>query len=79
MNLFFANLFGYGVPIGTAILISLAAVACMVMALVGPRYIVLGYITILLLFPNSQSYGMLEGESNAIIYVKGTKTFFFSI
>lgn len=78
MNSFFATVFGYGVPIGTAVLISLAAVACMVMALVGPRYIVLGYITILVLFPNSSSYGMLEGETNPIIYVKGTKTFFFS-
>lgn len=78
MNSLFATLFGYSVPIGTVILISLAAVVCMIVALVCPRYIVLGYVAVLLLFPNSSTYGMLESETNAIIYVKGTRTFFFS-
>lgn len=78
MNSLFATLFGYGVPIVASLLIGLAAVICMVIALVCPRYIVLGYVAILLLFPNSSSYGMLEGQTNPIIYVKGTKTFFFS-
>src|SRR3954453_20697986 len=78
MNSLLATLFGYGVPIGTAVLISLAATACMVMALVRPRYIVLGYVMILFLFPSSSTYGMLEGETGQIIYVKGAKTFFFS-
>ena len=78
MNELLATLFGYGMPIGAIMLISLAAVICMVVALVCPRYIVLGYVAILLLFPNSSSYGMLEGETNQIIYVKGTRTFFFS-
>ena len=72
MNSLFGTLFGYGIPIGASMLISLAAVICMVIALVCPRYIVLGYVAILLLFPNSSSFGMLEGETNAVIYVKGT-------
>lgn len=78
MNTLFATLFGYGAPIAASVLISLAAIVCMVIALVCPRYIVLGYVAILLLFPNASTYGTLDGQMNSIIYLKGTKTFFFS-
>ena len=57
---------------------SLATVVCMGMALTYPRYLVLGYVAVLVLFPQSSSYGLLAGENASVVYVKGTKTFFFS-
>lgn len=71
-------IFGYGIPIGTVLLIALAAVICIGIALAFPKHLMFGYVAILMSFPQSSSYGLLDGEITSVIYVKGTKTFFFS-
>lgn len=69
---------GYGVPIGTLLAALVGMVLAMGAALVWPRLIVLLYVTILMLFPQSSSYGLEEAANATVVYVKGTRTFFFS-
>ncbi len=69
---------GYGVPIGTLLAALVGIVLAMGAALVWPRLIVLMYVAILMLFPQSSSYGLEDAANASIVYVKGTRTFFFS-
>ena len=78
MNSTVAAIFGYGIPIGTVLLMALAAVICIGIAFSFPKHLMFGYVAVLMSFPQSSSYGLLDGESSSVIYVKGTKTFFFS-
>lgn len=71
-------LFGYGIPIAVALVAVVAVLLAMGTAMAGPKYIVLGYLVILMVFPMSSSYGLLDAADATIVYVKGTKTFFFS-
>lgn len=73
-----AYLFGYGVPAGIALAGMAAILIGMAFSLTQPRLIMFGLVAILMLFPESSNYGTLEGENASIIYVKGTRTFFFS-
>lgn len=78
MNEILAYVMGYGIPVGALVLALVAMVLAMGAALVWPRYIVLGYVAILLLFPMSSTYGLENAADATIVYVKGTRTFFFS-
>ncbi len=69
---------GYGVPIGTLLAALVGMVLAMGAALVWPRLIVLLYVAILMLFPMSSSYGLEDAANASVVYVKGTRTFFFS-
>ena len=69
---------GYGLPLGALLLALAGMVLAMGVALVWPRYLVMGYIAVLMVFPMSSSYGLEDAADISIIYVKGTKTFFFS-
>ena len=61
-------LIGYGIPIGAALAGMIAIVLAMGVALAWPRYIVLGYVTILMLFPQTSSYGLLDATDATIVY-----------
>lgn len=78
MNVALSYAVGYGIPIGTLLLALVGMVLAMGAALAWPRHIVLGYVAVLMLFPMSSSYGLEDAADLSIMYVKGTKTFFFS-
>lgn len=78
MNEALAYITGYGVPIVGLLVALVAMVLAIGVALAWPRYIVLGYVAILMLFPMTSSYGLVDASDANIMYVKGTKTFFFS-
>jgi O-antigen ligase len=78
MNEILAYLFGYGLPVGVLFAALVATVLAIGVALAWPRHLVMGYVAVLMIFPMSSSYGLLDAADANIMYVKGTKTFFFS-
>jgi len=78
MNEVVGYLLGYGIPIGALVLVLLMIVVAMGFAISWYKYVVYAYLLIVLLVAQSSSFGTLEGDVNNVIWVKGTKTFFFS-
>ena len=78
MNELLAYVTGYGLPLGGLLLALVMMVLAVGVAMAWPRYIVMGYVAILMLFPMTSSYGFLDAADANLMYVKGTKTFFFS-
>lgn len=78
MSQILSVLFGVGVPTAIAVAGMGAILIGMTVALTKPHFVVFSLVAVLMLFPESSSYGSLEGGNASVIYVKGTKTFFFS-
>lgn len=72
------ELVAYGIPLTMLASLLAGIVVAMGVALVWPRLIVFAYVTILMLFPQSSSYGLADPTAASFVYVKGTKHFFFS-
>ncbi|MQM31756.1 MAG: hypothetical protein CRU78_15040 [Candidatus Accumulibacter phosphatis] len=53
-------LFEYAVPLVVALVAVAAALLAMGAAMAWPRYIALGYLVILMVFPVSSSYGLVD-------------------
>jgi O-Antigen ligase len=69
---------GGGVFFGAAWVLALAIVGCFIFSLFWPRLLPYVLIAILCVYPESSSYGVIDGSGVSEIYVKGTKTLFFS-
>jgi len=78
MNEFLGYLFGYGIPLGVVFLALIIIIVAMGAAVSWTRYLVLGYVIVVLLIAQTSNFGTLTGDNSNIVWVKGTKTFFFS-
>jgi hypothetical protein len=80
MNEFLSYIFGYGLPVSATIVAMVLVILSIGVAMSSMRYLVLGYILIVLLVPQATNYGSVDGSSSVTAYfwVKGTKSFFFS-
>lgn len=72
------ELIAYGIPLSVFVSLLVGLVVAMGAAIVWPRWIVFAYVVVLMLFPQSSSYGLADATEASFIYVKGTKHFFFS-
>lgn len=78
INEFLGYLFDYGIPLGIVLLIILVLIVAMGAAISWTRYLVFGYVCVVLLVAQTSNFGTLSGDNSNIVWVKGTKTFFFS-
>jgi O-Antigen ligase len=78
MNDFFNYVSDYSIPIALAFGVPIVIILAMGVAVTWTRYLVFGYLVVILIVPQTSSYGTLTGENLNNVWVKGTKTFFFS-
>lgn len=78
LNEILGYLFSYGIPIVAVLGVLLLIVVSMGLAISWHKYLVFGYLVVVLVVAQSSSFGTLDGGNSNIVWVKGTKTFFFS-
>lgn len=78
LNEILGYLISYGIPIVAVLGLLLLIVVSMGLAISWHKYILFGYLLIVLLVTQTSNFGTLSGDNGNIVWVKGTKTFFFS-
>ena len=78
MDEFLSYLLAYSVPIALMFGALIVIILAMGAAVSWTRYLVFGYLALILIVPQTSNYGTLTGENLNNVWVKGTKTFFFS-
>lgn len=78
MDDFFSFLVNYSVLIGLMLGALIVVVLAMGAAVSWTRYLVFGYLVVIFIVPQTSNFGTLTGENLNNVWVKGTKTFFFS-
>ncbi len=80
LNEILGYVINYGIPILAILGILLLIVVSMGLAISWHKYLVFGYLMIVLTVAQASSYGTVGGQSafSAYFWVKGTKSFFFS-